>query len=144
MVLGFCDLLPESDDETDSGNPPATPPGDAVAESDVETNSGDPAATPPGSTIAKGDVKTNSGDPAATPPGRAAAVVRKSKIWEGRQALKVCFLNPGLLTEWGLETETIIEWANGTKDSKGWEEVMVFQKTERINNADIRVQFSGD
>ena len=58
--------------------------------------------------------------------------------------LRVNFLNPEVLTGWGLTTTTIIEWANGTKDIGGWAEVMMFQETPKMDKADIRVQFSGN
>ena len=88
---------------------------------------------------------TTSSSPAPVPDGAGAAVVCPDVIWKGRQALKVHFLNPEVLTGWPLEltTETIIEWANGTPDRRAWGEVMQFQEIEKSGRADIRVEFSG-
>ena len=70
-------------------------------------------------------------------PNSAAAVVSMDVIWKGRQVLRVFFLKPEVLHGWGLSTDTIIEWANV------WEDVMLFEETNRIAKADIRVEFSG-
>ena len=82
-------------------------------------------------------------NPAPIPPGAGAAMVCTGQVWKGRQALRVNFLNPDLLTSWELTTDTIIEWANGTPERRAWKEVMEFTETDNRARADIRVLFSG-
>ena len=76
-------------------------------------------------------------DAQCCPENAGAAVVHRDVVWKGRQALKVYFLSSDVLKRWGLQPDTIIEWANA------WEEVMIFKITHKMAKADIRVDFSG-
>ena len=79
--------------------------------------------------------------------GAAAACIVKSKVWEGRQVLRVYFMNPEVLEGWKCEgkkkltTEMILEWAGVWEQAPSAPQLTV---TRRMDKADIRVKFSGN
>ena len=80
--------------------------------------------------------------------GAAAANVDREKIWKGRQALKVHFMNPDFIDNWKCRGEpmninNILAWARVWNIAE-YPEIPYFEIEERKNRkADIRVKFSG-
>ena len=73
----------------------------------------------------------------------AAAV--KSKVWAGRQVLRVYFMNPEVLEGWKCEgkrmtPEMVMKWAGAWQQASSAPQ---FTVTSRVQRADIRVKFSG-
>ena len=66
----------------------------------------------------------------------------RDKVWAGRQVLRVFFLNSGVLTGWGLDVDTILEWAAVWRQTDD-DRIPLFQKCTTSKKADIRVMFSG-
>ena len=66
----------------------------------------------------------------------------RDKVWAGRQVLRVFFLNPEVLRNWGLTTEVILDWAAAWQRHDD-ERIPIFQKNFAARKADIRVGFSG-
>ena len=88
-----------------------------------------------------GGVSTNQG-------GDAAASVAREKIWNGREVLKVYFMNPDDIDDWGwkcrgepMNIYTVIACAR-VWNFVEYPEIPFFDVTERVKKADIRVQFS--
>ena len=76
----------------------------------------------------------------------ASACIVKSKVWEGRQVLRVFFMNPEVLRGWKyrgreITTEMIMEWASVWEQASSAPQ---FTVTPRVGKADIRVKFSGN
>ena len=89
------------------------------------------------------------GGTSGTPTGAQAASVSKKKVWGGRQQLKVYFMNPDDIDEWGwrcrgepMNKNTILAWARVWNFS-GFPMIPLFENFDLAKNADIRVQFSG-
>ena len=77
--------------------------------------------------------------------GAAAALIVKSKVWEGRQVLRVYFMNPKVLEGWKCEgkkmtTDMIMEWAGAWEQAPSAPQ---FEVTPKVDKADVRVKFSG-
>lgn len=67
----------------------------------------------------------------------------RSRIWKGREVLKVVFLNPEVLSQWGLTIGTVLDWANlWNADHRN--KVPVFAQASNLRRADIRVMCSGN
>ena len=80
----------------------------------------------------------------------AAAYVKTGKIWKGRQQLKVYFMNPHDVDEWGwrcrgepMNISTIFAWAR-VWNFVEYPEIPSIELSERADQADIRVQFSSN
>ena len=71
-----------------------------------------------------------------------SAHMYRNKIWASRQLLKVTFLNPELLFQWGLTVDNVLDWANEW-NSDDSDKVPKFVKELQTKRADIRVQCSG-
>ena len=88
----------------------------------------------------------DSTDSTDAPAGAGSAVVVKTKIWSGRQALKVFFMSevPAGWTFDGqpLTTDVIIDWANIWSENGKYDKVPIFKETSIRNKGDIRVDFS--
>ena len=69
-----------------------------------------------------------------------SAHMYRNKIWASRQLLKVTFLNPELLVQWGLTVDNVLDWANEWNSDSSDEVPKFARKNEK---GDIRVQFSG-
>lgn len=81
---------------------------------------------------------------ASRPQETAGAYVAKTKIWRGRDVLKVYFMNPDYLSQgtYPLTLATVVSWA------KTWSTSLVpnipkFEQTDSVENADIKVKFGG-
>ena len=79
-----------------------------------------------------------------------AAAVKKEKIWSERQQLKVYFMNPDDINDWGwrcrgepMNISTIFAWARVWKFVE-YPEIPSIELSERAQRADIRVQFSSN
>ena len=83
-------------------------------------------------------------------PGAAAPHISKGKVWKGRKLLKVYFMNPDDIDDWGwkcrgepMNINTIFAWAR-VWNFVGFKEIPTFEFVEIASQADIRVKFSSE
>ncbi len=84
---------------------------------------------------------------ADTSNGGAAAHVSRNKIWKGREALKVHFMNPDELDNWKSRGEpmnfnTVLAWARVWNVPLFRDTIPYLGWTEVAEKADIRVKFA--
>ena len=78
--------------------------------------------------------------------GASAACVATEYLWQGRQTLRVLFMNPDHLEKWKYEgkpitTDKILEWANVWNPDDD-SDIPTFTSTTLARRSDIRVKFS--